>query len=318
MCAQLQTHDPRLRVEQMSTTAIGTRPFRRPVWRGQIVLVIALIGLATLGWIVTDERMRGMDAGPGSDLGSLGFYVTAWVVMMAAMMFPSIAPMVLAYARISPRMHASRARTGTTTLFVAGYLVSWTAFGIAAYALYAVVQSIAGDAISWHHAGPYVAGGVIMLAAVYQLTPAKDACLRRCRAPFAFLTDEWRDGRRGALVMGMLHGAWCVGCCWGLMAALFAVGVMSVGWMVVIAILIAVEKLIPWPRPANYTVAGMLVALGIGVAFAPQDVPGLTLPDSPSATGAMHAMHGKQSKPAMHQMPGMQAKPAPAGMREKH
>jgi len=88
-------------------------------------------------------------------------------------------------------------------------------FGLAAYGLFVGVRAVAGPALGWHQAGPYVAGGVIVLAALYQLTPAKDACLRRCRAPFAFLTDEWRDGRRGALVMGTLHGVWCVGCCWG-------------------------------------------------------------------------------------------------------
>ncbi len=272
----------------MGTVAISSRRPRPPVWRTQVVLLAALLTLAALGWAVTDERMRGMDAGPGTDPGTLGFYVTAWVVMMAAMMFPSVAPMVLAYARLSPRMHAARPRHGTTVLFVAGYLLSWSAFGLAVYALFAGVRAIAGHALGWHQAGPYVAGGVIVLAALYQLTPAKDVCLRRCRAPFAFLTDEWRDGPRGALIMGTLHGGWCVGCCWGLMAALFAVGVMSVGWMVFISLLIAVEKLIPRPRPANYAVAVILLVLGLGVAFMPDRVPGLTLPNSYAARMTMH------------------------------
>jgi predicted metal-binding membrane protein len=284
----------------------------------QLALIAALLALAAIGWLVTDERMAGMDAGPGTDPGSLGFYVSAWVVMMGAMMFPSSAPMVRVYDLVQRRRN-DRSR-GATALFVAGYMVSWTGFGLAAYALFAGVRAVAGHALGWHQAGPYVAGGVIVLAAVYQLTPAKDACLRRCRAPFAFLTDEWREGRRGALVMGTLHGGWCVGCCWGLMAALFAVGVMSVGWMVFVSVLIAVEKLIPWPRPANYLIAAVLVALGLGVALAPSRVPGLTLPDSVQAMSAMHGMHPSASPmrrmhvaPVTRAMPSMPATHATAG-----
>jgi predicted metal-binding membrane protein len=284
-------------------TVIGTGQVRRPVWRPQVLLVAALLALAALGWVVTDARMRGMDAGPGTDPGTLGFYVSAWVVMMAAMMFPSIAPMVLTYARVSPRMHAARPRRGTVAVFVGGYLLTWTVFGVAAYALFAAVRAAAWPVLGWHRAGPYLAGGVIMVAALYQLTPAKDACLRRCRAPFAFITDEWRYGRRGALVMGALHGAWCVGCCWGLMAALFAVGVMSLGWMVFVSVLVAAEKLSPWPRPANYAITALLLALGLGVALAPNRVPGLTLPDSPQASSRMSTMQaphtGASPMPAM-------------------
>jgi len=291
----------------MATAVIGSGRRRRCEWRAQVVLVVALLALAAFGWIVTDARMRGMDAGPGTDPGTLGFYVTAWVVMMAAMMFPSFAPMVLAYARISPPMHAAHPRHGTVALFVAGYLLAWTVFGLAAYGLFVGVRAVAGPALGWHQAGPYVAGGVIVLAALYQLTPAKDACLRRCRAPFAFLTDEWRDGRRGALVMGTLHGVWCVGCCWGLMAALFAVGVMSLGWMVFVSVLVAIEKLIPWPRAANHAIAALLVALGLGVALAPNRVPGLTLPNSPGARSAMSAMRGPRNRAIP--MLGMHGKP---------
>jgi hypothetical protein len=131
---------------------------------------------------------------------------------------------------------------------------------------------------------------VIVAAALYQLTPLKDACLRRCRSPMMFLLTAWRPGRSGALRMGMEHGGWCVGCCWGLMAALFAVGVMSIGWMVLIAALIATEKLLPWKAVANRSVALLLVVLGLGVAFVAEDVPGLTLPDSPEAQAAMDSM----------------------------
>lgn len=259
----------------MATAGHHAEPFQA----GRRVLVVALLLLAVFAWLVTDARMEGMDHGPGTDPGTLGFYVTAWVVMMAAMMFPSIAPMVLGYHRLGAGFR-ERGFSASTPLFVAGYLVSWTLFGLVAYGLFAAARSILGDEISWTGAGPYVAGGVIFAAALYQFTPAKDACLRRCRAPFAFLTDEWRHGARGALIMGAKHGAWCVGCCWGLMAALFAVGVMSVGWMVFVALMIAGEKLLPWRRVPRISISVLLAVLGLAVAFAPERVPGLTIPNS--------------------------------------
>ena len=253
----------------------------------QIWLVAALLGLAAVAWFVTGERMAGMDAGPGTDPGSLGFYVGAWVVMMAAMMFPSIAPMVLMYRRIhNRRRELGKARPGATALFVAGYLIAWTGFGLAAYVLLETIRSLSIDALSWNEGGKYLAGGVIVAAAVYQLTPAKDVCLRKCRSPLDFVLGYWRTGYRGALRMGVEHGAWCVGCCWALMAALFSLGVMSVGWMVFVAALIATEKLLPWRVIANRGIAALLLTLGVALAFVPGQVPGLTLPDSHAMKGA--------------------------------
>jgi predicted metal-binding membrane protein len=260
------------------------------------VIQVGLIGLllvgAVIAWGVTDDRMQGMDAGPGTDLGGLGFYVTVWVVMMAAMMFPSIWPMVVMYTRLQEgkRERGDAVPAGTTALFIAGYLVTWTLAGLAFYAVLETGRSLSIDALSWDRAGPYVAGGVIVAAAAYQLTPLKDACLRRCRSPMMFLLTAWRPGHAGALRMGIEHGGWCVGCCWALMAALFALGVMSVGWMAFIAALIAIEKLLPWKAVANHGIAVLLVALGASVAFAPDDVPGLTLPGSPEAVRAMESM----------------------------
>jgi predicted metal-binding membrane protein len=259
----------------------------------RLLLVGVLLVLAVVAWLVTDDRMAGMDAGPGTDPGALGFYVGVWVVMMAAMMFPSIAPMVVAYSRIQ-RKRREQGKAGsspvTVGLFVAGYLVSWTAFGLAAYGLLELGGSLSIDALAWDEAGPYVAGGVILAAAVYQLTPAKDVCLRKCRGPLAFVLGYWKPGYGGALRMGVEHGAWCVGCCWALMVALFALGVMSVGWMAFVAALIAVEKLLPWKAVANRGVAIVLAVLAIGVAFAPESVPGLTVPDSAQAHDAMPSM----------------------------
>ncbi len=273
--------------------------------RVRLGLIALLLALAFVGWTVTDERMRGMDAGPGTDPGALGFYVTVWVVMMAAMMFPSVAPMVLMHARIQAGQRERRkaVAAGATPVFVAGYLASWMLWGLAAYAVLDLGRALSIDALSWDRGGPYLAGGVIVLAAVYQLTPLKDACLKRCRSPMMFLLTSWRPGRVGALRMGISHGAWCVGCCWGLMAALFALGVMSVGWMAFVAALIATEKLLPWKRIANRGIAVLLLVLGLAVAFVPDDVPGLTLPDSPEAARAMEAM----------EMEAMPDEPVPGG-----
>jgi predicted metal-binding membrane protein len=258
----------------------------------QLGLIFGLILLAAIAWALTGDRMAGMDAGPGTDLGGLGFWVTAWVVMMAAMMFPSIAPMVVMYARIEEgkRQNDQPTEAGTTALFVGGYLVTWAAAGLIGYAIIEGGRALDLGFLAWDSGGPYVAGAVIVAAGIYQLTPLKDSCLRRCRSPMMFLLTAWRPGRMGALRMGMEHGGWCVGCCWGLMAALFALGVMSIGWMVMIAALIATEKLLPWKAVANRSIALLLVVLGIGVAFFAADVPGLTLPDSPEAQAAMDSM----------------------------
>ena len=255
-------------------------------------LVAVLVLLAAGAWLLTDDRMAGMDAGPGTDLGGLGWFLGVWVVMMAAMMFPSIAPMVVMFARMQSgrRERDAGAPAGLTALFVCGYLVSWATAGLVGYALFSIGDAVVGDAFSWGGSGPYLAGGLIVAAGVYQLTPFKDVCLRYCRSPLMFLLTHSHPGRAGALAMGVEHGGFCVGCCWMLMVALFALGVMSIGWMAFIAALIAVEKLLPSRALANRGIAVLLVVLGLGVAFAPEDVPGLTEPGSAEANQAMEAM----------------------------
>jgi predicted metal-binding membrane protein len=245
-------------------------------------LIGLLVGLAIFGWVVTDRRMAGMNAGPGTDPGVLGFYLATWVVMMAAMMFPSIAPMVLTYTRIQrgKRERGLPVLIGATPAFVAGYLVAWTAAGLAFYGVLAAIRALDLGAITWDQWGRYVAGGVIVAAGLYQFTPLKHACLRRCRDPLMFLLTSWRSGRLGALRMGVQHGIWCVGCCWALMAALIALGIMSIGWMAFMAALIAIEKLLPWRRVANLAVAVLLLVLGVSVVLVPEHVPGLTIPPS--------------------------------------
>ncbi len=221
-----------------------------------------------------------MDEGPGTDPGSLGFYVSVWIVMMAAMMLPSAAPMVVVHSAVERRRRElGRPRIrGMSMAFVGGYLLVWSAFGVVAYALFELARSFDLDALAWNRGGRYVAAGVIAVAAVYQLTPLQDRCLAKCRSPLGFVVGSWRPGRVGAARMGMEHGAWCVGCCWALMATLFALGLMSITWTIVIAAVIAVEKVLPWKRGANVGVVLLLIVLALGVALVPNHVPGLTLP----------------------------------------
>jgi predicted metal-binding membrane protein len=269
---------------------MGAFAGRRLVARGELILAALLLALGALAWAITADRMKGMDAGPGTDPGTVGFFVVVWVVMMAAMMFPSVLPMVVVYDRVS-RRH------GGTPFFVAGYLLTWTVAGLAAYGLFVAGRAIAGHALAWDRAGRYVAATVLVVAAVYQLTPLKNRCLSKCRGPLRFVLESWREGRVGALRMGAAQGAWCVGCCWALMAALFALGVMSLAWMAFVAALIALEKLAPWRAAANRAIAIGLLVVGIGLAAAPSSVPALTVPGSHSGGGGMAPAMPMRSMP---------------------
>jgi predicted metal-binding membrane protein len=160
------------------------------------------------------------------------------------------------------------------------------------------VRSLDLGVLAWDEAGPYVAGGAILTAAIYQLSPPKRRSLRRCRNPRAFVSEHWRPGRGGALRMGIEHGRVCVGSSWALMATLFALGVMSVGWMVLVAALIAAEKLLPWRTVATRGIAMLLAVLAVAVAFAPENVPGLTIPGSATAMDAMERMGTESMEPA--------------------
>ena len=215
--------------------------------RARLGLVALLFALAGIGWWWTLGQMRGMDNGPWTGLGTLSWFLGVWVVMMAAMMFPSVAPTVALYSRMGGE------RTPFSALvFAAGYLAHMDRRRRARLRDCVRRASGRGDVLAWDRAGRWVAGGTLVVAAVYELTPLKDVCLGKCRSPLGLLLGSWRGGRTGAVRMGMSNGAWCVGCCWALMASLFALGVMSLTWMAVVAGLIAAEKTVPWRRVAVY------------------------------------------------------------------
>jgi predicted metal-binding membrane protein len=253
--------------------------------RAQRALVGVMVVVAAVAWWSTADRMAGMDSGPGTDLGALGWFLGVWVVMMAAMMFPSLAPTVALYSRMTRERAPSR-----SLLFATGYLLVWGGAGVAAYGVFELGRSLLGHDLAWDTGGRWFAGAVLAVAAIYELTPLKDVCLSKCRSPVGFLVGSWCDGRSGALRMGALHAGWCLGCCWALMAALFALGVMSLVWMALIAALIALEKTIPWRRVATWGTAAVLLALAVVLVAAPGSAPGLVVPgDSPDA---MHGMSG--------------------------
>lgn len=218
--------------------------------------------------------MQDMDGGPWTDLGTLAWFLGVWVVMMAAMMFPSVSPTVALYSKLTKSRSLA-----LPLVFTSGYLMVWSAVGVLAFALATIGGRIIGDVLAWDRAGRWVAGVTLVVAAVYELTPLKNVCLGKCRTPLGFLLGSWRDGLSGALQMGARHGAWCVGCCWALMASLFALGVMSIVWMAFVAGLIAIEKTLPWNRAATYATAAILLVLGVVVIVAPDALPGLTIPD---------------------------------------
>jgi predicted metal-binding membrane protein len=226
-----------------------------------------LVAGAVAAWAVTVDRMRGMDAGPGTDLGGLGWYLGIWVTMTAAMMLPSAAPAATHVARLARRV--------PTLLFSAGYLAVWTGYGLLAYGVFRLLTSFDIGWLAWHHrGGPYAAGAAIAAAGFYELTPFKRLSLRRCRhAPHG----------GNAFGGGLVHGLACVGCSGALMAVLFVLGAMSLFWMAVVAAAIFAEKVLPRGPRLSPVFAVALVALGIWVAVSPASVPGLTEPGrSPS------------------------------------
>ncbi len=249
-----------------------------PVRSGRLPTIVLLLALAAVCWVLVVQQM-GLHGG-GGDPGTLGFFIGIWVLMMAAMMLPSVWPTVLVHRRLEAarRERGERGVPMGASLLLVGYLAAWTAAGLVGFVVLQAGRASQIDALSWDRSGPLVAGGVIVAAAVYQLTPLKDVCLRHCRGPFSFLLEHWRPGPFGAVRMGVRHGIWCIGCCWALMASLFALGVMSIPWMVVIAAFIAAEKLLPWRRTAMTIVTAALLVLGLAVALVPERVPGLNPP----------------------------------------
>jgi predicted metal-binding membrane protein len=198
-------------------------------------IVAALLACAAAAWLITAQQAASMMGGVA--MMSTGLFLVTWLVMMVAMMFPSVAPMTLAFASMTRyRGDASVA----TVLFVLGYLVVWTLSGLVPLGAQQAVAQIWMSPPSWL---PRAGGAVIIVAGIYQFTPLKDTCLRACRSPLGFLmTHNFGAGLPAAIRAGAAHGVYCLGCCWALMAVLAVLGLMNIAWMAVIAAVFFVEK----------------------------------------------------------------------------
>jgi predicted metal-binding membrane protein len=223
-----------------------------------------------------DMASTGM-AGLGWSLAGLVAFVVAWAVMMVAMMFPAAAPMILLFRTIATQRRTSGGAFVPTWIFVAGYLLVWTTIGAMTWVVVQVLSDAAGrlgpvERATW---GRLALGVVLVGAGLYQLTPLKRLCLDHCRSPLAFVISHWREGRLGALRMGLTHGAYCLGCCWALFAVLVAAGVMSLAWMLLLTLVVFAEKVLPYGRRAAYGVGVAFLVLGILVAAGRVTMPGM-------------------------------------------
>ena len=224
------------------TTWGVSAPTTRPFW----IAGAGLVAVTIAAWIVVIATSRdSMDMMPGA-----GAYISTWTVMMAAMMLPSVAPFALLYARGASNAIAPG-------FLAAGYLGVWALVGIPAYAI--------DRALGMDH--PTATAAVLVAAGIYQLSPVKNACLRRCRSPLDFIVQHWHSGLGGAFRLGAEHGAYCLGCCVALMAVLVVAGGMGLVWVAVIALAVAAEKLLP-RGPLVARIGGIaLIAAGIVVAL---------------------------------------------------
>ncbi|MPZ24363.1 MAG: DUF2182 domain-containing protein [Dehalococcoidia bacterium] len=200
-------------------------------------------------------------------------FLATWVVMMVAMMFPTAAPMVLLFNRV----HSQRRERGRafvpTWVFVAGYLVVWSAFGVVAYAGALLGEEAAGRWMWLMDNAARLGGAVLIAAGLYQLSPLKDMCLTKCRMPLTFIMTSWREGYGGALRMGLEHGKYCLGCCWLLFVILFPLGIMNVAAMALVTVLIFMEKAWRFGTQARFAASAVLIGLGALVLANPDLLP---------------------------------------------
>ena len=241
--------------------------------RQRITILVVLLGLAAAGWVVFLRQAgepTGMHEDMGPDLtmgGSWPLFLAMWVAMMVAMMFPAAAPMIVMYGRMR------RSDPLSVALFTGSYIALWFVFGLGAYLASSGIETAASGsqwvAMNWGRAG----GALLVMAGMYQLTPLKDICLRQCRTPLLFVMTRWRDGRAGAVRMGLVHGLYCVGCCWLLFLILIPLGVMNAAAMAAVAAVVFAEKVVPRGRGIGILAAAAMIVYGAAVILQPSLLP---------------------------------------------
>jgi len=217
---------------------------------------------------LANASMAGM-SGTGWTWDALIAFVIAWAVMMAAMMFPSVAPVLLLFHAMATRRKIAGTAFVPTWIFALGYLSVWTAIGVVTWALIQLASDLATrmSVMGRETWAPIALGTILILAGIYQFTPLKRVCLRQCQSPVGFVMSHWRDGPTGAFRMGVVHGAYCLGCCWALFAVLVTTGVMSLAWMLLLTLIVTVEKLLPLGPRAPQVIGAALVTVGVVVAL---------------------------------------------------
>jgi predicted metal-binding membrane protein len=241
--------------------------------KDRLVVAVGLLALTGLAWAYLAHSASLMPAHPGMAMvmpeaapwsfAQVAGLVVMWIIMMIAMMLPSVAPVILLFANLSRRRRVQGMLAAPVSVFVAGYLLAWTAYAVLAALGQSCLHSAALLSPVMASRSPLLGGGLLMLAGVYQWLPLKGACLSHCRTPLGFFTSEWREGTRGALVMGFRHGSYCVGCCWALMALLFVVGVMNLFWVVVLAGFVLAEKVVSNGRLLGRITGALLAGWGL-------------------------------------------------------
>jgi predicted metal-binding membrane protein len=251
----------------------------RPLSLQRTVILALLLALAAAAWAVLawQGAAANMDMDMAMASPTMGLraplFLAVWVIMMVAMMFPTAAPMILTFHKVQAARRARGDAFVATWVFVAAYLLVWAVAGIAAYAGALAAEAIAARAGLSLATAARIGGAVLVAAGLYQLTPLKDVCLSKCRTPIGFIMTSWRDGPAGALRMGILHGVYCLGCCWLLFVILFPLGIMNIAAMAVITAIVFAEKALPGARLAVRGTAAALVIYGAVVIAAPQALP---------------------------------------------
>lgn len=240
--------------------------------RDRVIVLAGLAIICVMAWgyvLQLTQSMSSMDmdmAMPNMQpwqTGDFGLTFLMWAVMMIAMMTPSAAPMILTYARVHRQRDAVQTPIPGTVVFVLGYLVAWFSFSAGATLVQQALHSVALLSPETISVTPLMGGIFLLMAGLYQFTPLKSACLIRCRTPLGFLMTEWREGTRGTLVMGLRHGLYCIGCCWLLMTLLFVAGVMNLLWVILIAVTVLVEKVVPAGLWLSRAIGLVTVTLGV-------------------------------------------------------
>ena len=250
-------------------------PTTRMVQRERYLILGGLLILSALAWVflIWQARMMGSQA-MGLTMGmSALLFISIWIVMMVAMMFPTAAPMILMFSKIYTSKRQQELPFVPTWVFVSAYLLVWSLCGVVAYPLAVGIEQLAAQSMWLMENAARLGGVVLLLAGLYQLSPLKDICLSKCRTPLQFILSSWHDGYGGAFRMGLEHGAFCLGCCWLLFVILFPLGIMNIAVMALVTALIFAEKALPIGRQISKLAGAGLIVYGVLIMFLPAALP---------------------------------------------